>query len=140
MKLYEITSQYQAIFDEVTEDGEITETDFEKLDGLKEDFVAKAINVAGYIKNLEAESDAIARAIQDMKVRQNSLENKAQSLRDYLQFNLQELNINEIEIPPEYFKEKVTLSLDKSKVKEDITAGIEIPGVTMHRNIKLEIK
>src|ERR1700677_1355154 len=102
MKLYEITSQYQAIFDEVTEDGEITETDFEKLDGLKEDFVAKAINVAGYIKNLEAESDAIARAIQDMKVRQNSLENKAQSLRDYLQFNLQELNINEIKDSP-YF-------------------------------------
>lgn len=163
MKLYEITNQYEQIFNQVNEDGEISSETLLLLDDLKHDFVEKAVEVAAYVKNIEAEAAAIKEAIANMKAREESLTKKAQALKEYMQFNLQQLGINEIEtspyfkirlktcppsvdvfdeetIPVEYWKEKVVMSLDKIKIKEALSEGVEVPGATIHRNIKLEIK
>ena len=100
-----------------------------------------------------------------MKVRKAKLTKKAESLSDYLQCNLQKLSINEIKsspyfkiklkqcppsvdvfdekaIPPEFWREKVTTttSVDKIKLKEVMSEGIEVPGATIQRKLKLEIK
>lgn len=165
MKLYEISNEYQAVLSTVNEDGEITEESIKFLDELKENFETKAIAVASYIKNLEAENEAISQAIEGMKKRKESLSKKVESLTDYLQYNLQTLSINEINsspyfkiklkqcpvsvdvideslIPVEYMREKVTVvkSVDKIKIKEVISEGKEVPGATLNRKIKLEIK
>ncbi len=163
MKLYEITNEYQLIFNNINEDGELEPQYIEKLDNLTEDFEKKAIAVASFIKNLEAEELSIANAIESMKKRKDSLAKKAQNLTDYLQFNLQILNIkeidsspyfriklkqcpvsvsviNELDIPQEYFKETIVKSLDKIRLKEVIKEGVEVPGVTLQQKIKLEIK
>lgn len=163
MKLYEISSELQSVLDSVNEDGEISQGEMDYLDGLQQDFETKAISIASFIKNLEAEESAIQQAIDDMKSRKEKLTKRAQSLSEYLQFNLQKLSINEIKsspyfkiklkqcppsvdvldetlIPSEYWREKITTSVDKIKLKEILSEGVEIPGVALQRKIKLEIK
>jgi hypothetical protein len=165
MRLYEITNQFENVFNQLDENGELSQEMMESLDSLKDDFENKAISVACYIKNIEAEEAAIEHAIDDMKVRKAKLTKKAESLSDYLQCNLQKLSINEIKsspyfkiklkqcppsvdvfdekaIPPEFWREKVTTttSVDKIKLKEVMSEGIEVPGATIQRKLKLEIK
>jgi hypothetical protein len=165
MRLYQITNEFQNVFNQVTEDGEITEELMQNLDTLKEDFENKAVAVASYIKNLEAEELAIGQAIEDMRSRKARLTKQVESLSDYLQYNLQKLSISEIKtcpyfkirlkqcppsidvfdekaIPPEFWREKITTvtSVDKIKLKEVLSEGVEVPGASIQRKIKLEIK
>ena len=163
MKLYEITNAYQNIFNQIDETGEVNESFITQLETIQEDFEQKAILVASYIKNLEAEELAISNAIDEMKARKDGLSKKADSLSEYLQFNLQSLSINEIKsspyfkirlkkcpasldvfdetlIPDEYMREKVTITPDKMKIKEVLAEGIEVPGCSIQHKIKLEIK
>lgn len=163
MKLYEITNEVQSLLDNISEDGELSENIIENLDNLQQDFENKAVSVAAYIKNLEAEETMIAEAIKDMTIRKSRLTNKVQSLTDYLQFNLQKLSINEIksspyfkirlkqcppsidvfdenQIPPEFWREKIISSIDKIKLKEVLSEGVEVAGASIQRRIKLEIK
>ena len=163
MKLYEITNELQGIFDNIGEEGELTEEMLSNLDGLQQDFEQKAISVAAYIKNVEAEETAIAEAIKDMSTRKQRLTKQVQGLTDYLQFNLQRLSISEIKsspyfkirlkqcppsvdvfdenkIPAEFWREKVTTSVDKIMLKEVLIEGVEVPGASIQRKIKLEIK
>jgi len=165
MNLYQITNEYQDVFSQISEDGEISEETMKNLDALHEDFENKAISVASYIKNIEAEEAAINLAIEEMRSRKAKLSKKVASLSDYLQYNLIKLQIDEIKkspyfqiklkkcppsvnvfdekaIPPEYWREKVitSVSIDKIKLKEVISEGIDVPGATIQRNLKLEIK
>jgi len=43
-------------------------------------------------------------------------------------------------LPAEYLREKITVTVDKIKLKETMSEGVEVPGATLHRKIKLEIK
>lgn len=163
MKLYEISNELNSVLDGAGEDGELTQSEIDYLDSLQQDFEGKAVSLASFIKNLEAEEKAIADAIEDMKSRKSKLTNKVKSLSDYLQYNLQKLSINEIKsspffkiklrqcpvsvdvfdedsIPSEFWKEKITMTIDKMKLKDVLNEGIEVTGATLQRKIKLEIK
>lgn len=165
MKLYEISNEYEKVLMEVMggEDGELTEDMIANLDALQDDFEKKAICVASYIKNLQAEEDMISLAMKDMATRKSRLAKQADSLAEYLQFNLQKLSITEIKsspyfkirlkvcpqsvdifdetvIPAEFWREKITTSVDKIKLKEVLSEGVEVPGAAIQRKIKLEIK
>lgn len=163
LKLYEITNEFHNVFNQVGEDGELTQEMLDNLDSIKDDFEIKAVSVASYIKNLEAEEAAITRAIEDMRTRKERLTKQAQSLSDYLQYNLQKLSINEIKscpyfkirikqcppsvdvfdekaVPPEFWREKTTTSVDKVRLKEVLSEGVEVPGASIQRKLKLEIK
>jgi len=163
MKLFEITNEFENVFNQINEDGEITQEMLDNIDALQEDFADKAVSVAAYIKNIEAEAAAIKSAMDSMKQREARLNKQAESLKEYLQFNMQRLSVNEIktsphfkiklkqcppsvdvfdeaQVPEDYWREKVVLSIDKIKLKEALNEGLEIPGATIHRNIKLEIK
>lgn len=163
MRLYEITNEFENVFNQIGEDGELTEEMMLNLDSLQSDFENKAVSVAAYIKNIEAEEAAIAQAIEDMRLRKAKLAKRADSLSEYLQFNLQRLSINEIKsspyfkiklkqcppsvdvfdetvIPAEFWREKLTASVDKVKLKEVLSDGVEVPGASIQRKVKLEIK
>jgi hypothetical protein len=163
MQLYKITNEYENVFSQVDENGEITPDMMDTLDALTVDFENKAVGVATYIKNLEAEEAAITQAMEDMKTRKTRLSKQVGSLSDYLQFHMQRLSIKEIKscpyfkirikqcpasvdvinedfIPAEYWKEKVVTSLDKIMLKEALNEGIEVPGASIQRRLKLEIK
>jgi hypothetical protein len=163
MQLYKITQEFESVFNEVDENGEMSPEMIEHLDALQDDFENKAVSVATYIKNLEAEEAAIAQAMDDMKTRKTRLSKQVSSLSDYLQHHMQRLSIKEIkscpyfkikvkqcpasvdvvnedEIPAEFWREKVTTSIDKMRLKEVLSEGIIVPGACIQRRLKLEIK
>lgn len=166
MKLYEIADEYQNLLNKISnpETGEIDETGIKLLDVVVDDIKNKGIALASYIKNLEAETNAIADAKAAMTAREANLKQRAQYLTDYLHTNMQRCGINEItcpyfvlklkvnplsvditnedELPGEYFREKtvVTRNPDKVKIKEHILAGHKIPGAILKQNTRLEIR
>lgn len=175
-KLYEISNEYQSLLDlissavnlEVTNDGEVLEYDLNgSLDAelrlIKDSFENKAIAVAMYIRNLEADAEAIASVISEMRERSLRYAKQANSLREYLKFNMEKTGItdkikcpafeiriktnpeslvilDESLIPDIYIKEKIVKSVDKVSIKKDIQAGFEVEGTKLERNKVLVIK
>jgi uncharacterized protein Yka (UPF0111/DUF47 family) len=162
--LYEISSTYLAALSALTDpeqdiDAQTISDTMEGLDGTFED---KAINVAKYIADLEHQADGIREAAKRQKARYESLENKADRLRRYLLDNLQatgKTNINapdiavsvaktparvvvddEQMIPTDYFRKKVTEELNKTKLKEALSAGQSIPGAHLETGFRVSIK
>jgi ABC-type proline/glycine betaine transport system substrate-binding protein len=92
MKLYELTEQYaqaEKALSEMMAQGEIDEQIFvDTMDGIESEFDDKCEQVAKYIKNLEAMSQAIKQEEQAMKARRTSAERHADRLKAYLKQNL----------------------------------------------------
>jgi predicted transcriptional regulator len=164
MKLYEIANQYQEVLSEICneETGEINETALVRLEEVKDSIKEKGIAVASFIENIEAEEKAIDAAIDKMERRKKQLANQSTFLVNYLQSNMERCAINEIScpyfvvklrkcplsvditdelsIPDEYKKRKEVVSIDKLKIKEEITNGVVVPGASLKQNLRLEIR
>lgn len=164
MNLYEIANDYQSIlantFDQET--GEINEHELIKLDEITTKVEDKAIAVAAYIKNLDAEREAIEKAKRNMAEREARLDKRADYLTQYLQTNMERCGITEIKcpefviklkkcpwstdiideesIPDEYKRVKQVVTVDKVKIKDELLSGVIIPGVQLIQNNRLEIK
>lgn len=161
MNLYEISTQYQEAF-RGDENGELNMELIERMEGALEE---KAVALSSYIKNLEAEKDAIATAKNNMAEREKRLSKRLTYLLDYLQTNMERTGITEItrsayftiklkknppkveildeaEIPVDYIKTKVvtTSSVDKIRLLGDLKTGVEVPGAILVQNNRVEIK
>lgn len=84
MTLYEIDSEILSCID--METGEVIDTD--KLNELQMERDAKVENVACWIKELNAEAEAIKAEKQALADRQKAAENKAESLKKWLVYAL----------------------------------------------------
>lgn len=80
------------------------------LNQLDENFQEKAVNVAMYARNLEAEAEAISEATKEMVKRYRSISAKADRLRSYLLSEMQRTQTKQIKCP--YF----VLSVRKNPV------------------------
>lgn len=164
MSLYEIANKYQEVLSKTfdPETGEVNENAIALLELAELDVKEKSIAVASYIKNMEAERDAIERAKRNMAEREQALDKRMDYLEDYLQSNMERCGIKEIScpefvirlkkcpwsteiqneefVPDKYKKRKEVVTLDRLKIKEDILAGIEIPGAAIKQSNRLEIK
>lgn len=164
MKLFEIASEYQALLEQTfdSETGELNEQALARLDQLTDDIKNKGIAIASFIKNIEAERDAIETAKKSMAEREARLDKRVTYLTNYLQSNMERCKINEIScpyfvvklkkcpvsvdvidensIPAEYKKVKSVISIDKMKIKEEILAGVIIEGASLKQNMRLEIR
>lgn len=47
---------------------------------------------------------------------------------------------NENEIPPEYYREKLTIELDKTKLKNDLEEGVFVQGAQLKENQFIQIR
>jgi outer membrane murein-binding lipoprotein Lpp len=166
MSLYNIANEYQDILAQTfdPETGEINETALAKLDEVKTDIREKGIAVASFIKNIEAERNAIEDAKKSMAEREARLDKRANYLTSYLKSNMERCGITEIScaffdvkikknpvsvdvydeasLPENYIKKKIVIthSVDKMKIKEEILAGVVIPGAALRQNTRLEIR
>lgn len=167
LKLYEITEKYEQVFriiDEYyDENGEISEKALAKLDEIGEAVENKAIAVASFIKNADAERAAIETAKKAMAEREARLDKKVTYLMEYLKFNMERCGISEITrspyftiklkkcpasvdildesaLPSEYKKVKEVVTPDKVKMKEEMLAGVIIPGAAIKHNMRVEIR
>lgn len=108
MTLYEINSAILALVDE---DGEIA--DFEEFDKLMLAKEEKIENVALYYKNLMAEAAAIKNEEDALKKRRIASENKAESLKNYLNHALRGEKFKSARVAVSYRKSTQTVFDDE---------------------------
>lgn len=82
--LYELASEYRDAHERMEAAGFDDQTIVDTLDGMAGDLEEKAIAVAKFARNLEAEAAAIDKAIMAMHYRAQALDDRANSLRKYL--------------------------------------------------------
>ena len=161
--LYKITSEYQIAFDDLSEKGFDRETIEDSLSLIKDDVEEKAINVASYIKNIDADIESIKNAELEMKNRRIKMQKESESIRDHLLSNMIKCGINEInhshfgiklkkkprsviiddkkEIPDSFIRRREIVEPNKILIKESLNLGVNISGCHLsENNYRLEIK
>ena len=97
--LYELSAEYQAIQNKLLDSDFDEQTIADTLEGAAGELEVKAVNVAMFIRNLEASADAIKEAEKQMADRRKTLEKKADAIKTYLKNNMQACGITKIESP-----------------------------------------
>ena len=164
LSLYQISSIYLEAMDILT-DPEMelpAEAITDTLEGLGGEMEEKAINVAKFMRNIEATANAIKEAETAMAKRRKALENRASWMKDYLKGSMEHTGITKIECPyfklsiqknpaavniinedtiPDKFKEQViTWKVDKTAIKKAIQSGKTIPGAKLLNGTRLAIR
>jgi len=144
---------------------EYTEEEMQELECLHGDAQYQIIERAKYIKNMEAESAAIASAIDDMTTREVALQKKITTQRERLVGYMQQCSLQEVTSPffnikwsrnrasteiidtaliPEKFKSFTTPKpveyIDKNSIKIAIENEEEVPGARLIYKTKVDIK
>ena len=195
MKLYEMSADFADLFDnydaivniEFTPDGkggfvdddgnpvdpeerrkEMQQAWFDTLDGMEQELVRKAENVAVYIKAMEAEAKSLKAEEDKLKARRQAKENTAKRMREYLMGCMKQANISKIDEPRAVISlrnnpESVEISdenefiswaneehddflrfkapeINKTAVKNALKSGAEIPFASLTRSQSLTIK
>lgn len=169
MTLYEIGQAYQYFLEQI-EAGEIPEEAIQDtLDGIEGDFREKADNIACMIKNLESQVSAMKAEEQSLSARRKVRESRIRQLKDFLCSSMLEINLKKIETtrnliflrksPPSIKIEHVPSFIEwaqgnnqdalltyrdpepsKTRIKEYLDSGGEIPGVSVEQKQGLQIK
>jgi hypothetical protein len=163
--LYELV-RYRDELERLSDSGEIPPEEIaDTLALLEGDIREKAINVAGFTRNLEAAADVIKAAGRQMLARAERLEKRAESVRNYLLFQCQAAGITKIEapwfvisvrknppavviddpsaIPQEYMRPPPPPpppAPDKTAISRALKAGDDVPGAHLMQGERLEIK
>lgn len=164
MRLYEIAGDLQnAIFQYNTvESDEDLQRVEEVLNALSMKFEEKCVGVAHYILTLRGETDVIDKEIARLEAMKKAKKAEVEWLERYLMGNMQQLETTDVRgdtvrirlklnppsvnitdpdaIPAKFCTEKVTVAPSKTLIKEAIEAGEAVPGATIERKRKLEIK
>jgi hypothetical protein len=164
LSLYQISGNYLQAMDFLTDPDNDLPRDaiVDTLAALGGELEDKAINVAKFLRNMEAVAEAIKAAEADMSKRRKALENRAQWLKDYLKTNMEYSGITKIECPyfklaiqknpvtvnvydeeaiPQQFKVAVTnWKIDKAAVKAAISNGQAVTGAELVNGTRLVIK
>lgn len=163
MKLYEIAREYEQILEELyDEEGNVNKDALVKLESTEVAIEKKAIALASFIKNMDAERAAIESAKKEMADRERRFKKRIEDLEGYLLSNMQRCGIDKIscayfeiklkkcpvsvdiedesKLPPEYMRIKTEELPDKIKMKEEMMAGVIIPGASLKQNLRVEIR
>ena len=97
--LYELAAEYRDAHERMEAAGFDEQTIADTLDGLAGDMEEKAIAVAKFARNLEAEADAISDAIKAMQARASATAHKAAGLRKYLMDAMVAAGVRKVSCP-----------------------------------------
>jgi hypothetical protein len=159
MKLYEIAEQHNTALMAMSDMDDLPEEVIDDtLESLEGEFKDKALAVAAFFLNSDADIAAMKEAEKRIADRRKALEKKAASLKDYLLKNMQRTGItkiecpefkigirnnpesvqivDEFEIPKEFVTIVETVKIDKVAIKK---AG-GCPGVELVKTQSLTIK
>lgn len=164
LKIYKVACEYQAIMQQLYDNGHDEKTINDTLDSLnmREDLEEKAISLAAFIKNMELEAEALQKAIDDLVGREDVLLKKIQRNKDYLRYVMVECNVRKITspeltirvcknnpkvkinnimaIPSEYYRIEQDIRLETDKIKKALKQGATVPGCELVQDQRLEIK
>ena len=166
LSLYTLSNDYNQAFEFLNDpDQNLTAAEInDSLASIELDVKDKAINVAKFLRNMEATAEAIKTAEGEMLKRRKALENRATALKEYLKNNMESTGIVKIECPffklsiaknpaaldlfdtsaiPDEYKRTETVTtehIDKAAIKKAITAGKQIQGARVISGTRLVIK
>lgn len=153
MNLYEIDNQIIDLVDDET--GEII--DINRFEELSMERDAKVENICLWIKNLKAEAEALKAEKDAFAHRQKVVENKMNSLKEYIShylegtsFKTTKVNVsfrksesleisNVYKIPEEFLKYKEP-DVDKQALKQAIKKGEHFEGCEIIEKLNIQIK
>ena len=162
--LYQISDQYLIDLEKLSELDLDDQTIADTLESIQGDMQEKCTNVAMWIRNTEALADQIKQAEEAMASRRKALERRAESIRTYLQHNMQRCGITKIESPwfqisirknpPSVVVDDPSLipadlmrqpeppppAPDKKAIKEALTNGFAVPGARLETTERVQIK
>lgn len=162
IKLYEIKNEYLEALDSLNNMAEIDQAIIEdSMMVINQSLEEKIKNIAAYIKNLEAEAEAMKQYENNMNKKRKAVENKIQSIKNYIKVNMiacgitkidsPEFNIlikrckpsplitDESKIPKEFYEVKYEEVLNKNKLMDALEYE-QIEGVEIQENFSLTIK
>ena len=166
MNIYQISEELQKVFhnldESYDENGEITQEAIDKINSLTCSAQDKCISFASHILNIEADLKAIEDVEKDLKKRKERLAKKSNDMREFLKTNMEKSHLTEVKspifdlkikknplsvainneslIPNEFKKIKKFISIDKSKIRDEILSGQIVLGAELIQNTRLEIK
>ena len=159
LTLYQISERFLELFnrDDLTEE-EMKEQGNELAFMLQN----KAESIVGYNFTLESNKNALKQEIDRLTALYKSIEKQQDKFNEYVKVNMEKLNLSEINTPigkikikknpvsvdifdesyidKKYIEEKVTTSISKTKIKEDLQAGIEVKGARLIQKTKVDYK
>jgi hypothetical protein len=161
--LHLITQEYRAVALQLADLDLDPQTVADTLEGMSGDLEVKAQNVALFVRSLEADAAAVKQWSKDAADRAKAIENRAESLRDYLARCLDAADIQKIEgpgirigwrkssavvidnaeqIPDEFMRtpEPPPPAPDKRAIGDAIKAGATVPGARIEDRRGLVIK
>lgn len=164
MKLYEIDKALLDVIESgysVDEDtGEIYFSE-DELEALITDRNYKLEGCALYVKNLDAESDAIKAEIERLQARQKAKQRRADYMRQYIAQSMKLFGDTQMEtaradvrlrkstyvdvfnagmLAPEFVRTKVTTAPDKAAIKKRLQAGELVAGAVLATRTNVVIK
>lgn len=163
MNLYQISREYEEILNDLYDDeGNVNEQALMKLENNEIAMEKKAIAIASYIKNMDAEREGIASAKKAMAEREQRYKKRSDELLGYLLSNMERRGLTSVKcpyfeiklkkcppsvdildeslLPPEYLRTKTEVSPDKVKMLQEMKVGVIIPGAGLKHNLKLDIQ
>jgi hypothetical protein len=162
--LFAIAGEYRQQLDQLEQMGLDEQTFQDTLESISGSIEEKSINVAMFVRNLEASAAAIDTQIESMEERSKAIRKKADHVKDYLRANMEHAKLQKIEspffvlsirknpaslvlddeskVPTSFLKtpEPPPPMLDKAKIKEAIKNGHVVPGAHLETKTRLEIK
>lgn len=153
LSLYNITNSFITLF-EKAEQGELTKEEIEEQGkDLAISLKNKSTSIIGYVRNLDLTSEAIKNEIDRLTTMKKAIDNKNIKFKEYVKQNMEELELQKIDtelgtlsvtknpasvevydenmISDEYKKEKLTVSIDKTAIKNAIKNGKEVQGARL---------
>ena len=158
--LYEIAGMYRQILEMEPETDDEFGAMMTALDEVQGELSEKADNIVRYMRNLNAEAEALKAEETALYKKRKAVENKAERLKAYLAAQmtlcgLKELKaglfklrfqptapaisiVDESAVPEKFHRVKI--EIDKLAIREALKAGEEVPGIEVQRGETLVIK
>ena len=160
--LFEISAKFKHLLDlvetDVDSDESLQDAIVNTLESVEYEFNDKVVDCVKYIKNLQAQSDAIKQASDAMLKRRTAMEKRIENVKQYVLDNMQATQIEKVEceyfkvslknnppsvkvmddtlIPAEFMRTKTVIEIDKQAIKQ--AGGCE--GAIIVQNKSLSIK
>jgi len=155
MKLYELTAQHKQL-EEIEETDDMAQAIADTFEALEGEFNDKAISLITVVNNMQSDTESIDREIQRLQNRKKVIQNRQDSLREYLRTNMDACGISKIscplftitlakgrdvvliedetKIPTDYLNIKTSVTPMKAELLKDLKQGVDIPGAALGKS------
>lgn len=157
MKLHEINSDMHELLS--SDDAELIK---DNLDSMQLAFNDKAESLIKFTQNIESDIEQVDQMIKQLQARKKALQNKVNSFREYVRYNMESSGIDKIScplftmtlkkaspvveivdqdlIPDEFITVEVVQKVDKMKLKNALKQG-DVSGAKLSESVRpLQIK